>query len=68
MVQKKGWKSCVVQALGPVSIGSAIYGLESFPLLGPSHIDYSKVDPGLSYRAHFLQRTRNYVHKIIFYH
>ncbi len=61
MVQKKGWKSCVVQALGPVSIGSAIYGLDSFPLLAPSHIDYSKVDPGL-------QKARNYVHKIIFYH
>ncbi len=48
MVQNKGWKSCVVQALGPVSIGSAIYGLDSFPLLAPSHIDYTKVDPGLS--------------------
>ncbi len=68
MVQKKGWKSLVVQALGHVSIGSAIYGLDSFPLLVPSHIDYSKIDPGLSDRAYFLQKARNYVHKITFYH
>ncbi len=67
MVQRKGWKSCVVQSLGPVSIGSAIYGLDSFPLLVPSHIGYLKVNPGLSDRAYFLQKARNYVHKIIFY-
>ncbi len=47
---------------------SAIYGLDSFPLLAPSHFDYSKVDPGLSDMAYFLQKARNYIHKIIFYH
>ncbi len=54
MVQKKGWNSRVVQALGPVIMGSAIYGLDSFPLLAPSHINKSKVDPGLSDTAYFL--------------
>ncbi len=42
--------------VGGYCIGSAIYGLDSFPLLGPSHIDYSKVDPGLSDRTYFLQK------------
>ncbi len=49
-------------------IGSVIYGLELFPLLVPSPIDYSKVDPVLSDRAYFLQKARNYIDKIIFYH
>ncbi len=54
--------------VGGYCIGSAIYGPDSFSLLVPSHIDYSKVDPGLSDSAYFLQKARNYVHKIIFYH
>ncbi len=61
MIQKKGWKSYVVQALaiwaceyrvGGYYIGSAIFGLDSFSFLAPYHIDYSKVDPGLSDRAY----------------
>ncbi len=55
MVQKKGLEvmcSTGTRAweyrVGGYCIGSAIYGLDSFPLLAPSHIDYSKVDPGLS--------------------
>ncbi len=51
---------------GGYCTGSAIYGLDSFPLLVPSHTDYSKVDLGLSDRAYFLQKGRNYVHKIKF--
>ncbi len=54
--------------VGGYCIGSAIYGPDSFPLLVPSHIDYSKVDRGLLDRAYFLQKATNYVHKIIFYH
>ncbi len=54
--------------VGGYCIGSTTYGLDSFPLLAPSHINYSKVDLGLSERAYFLQKARNYVHKIIFHH
>ncbi len=54
--------------VGDYCIGSAIYRPDSFPLLAPSHIDYSKVDHGLSNWAYFLQKARHYVHKIIFYH
>ncbi len=54
--------------VGGYCIGSVIYGLDLFSLLEPFHIDYSKVDPGLSDKAYFLQKARNYVHKIIFYH
>ncbi len=58
-----GWKSCVIQGKGKVSIelgaigkGSAINGLDSFTLLASSHIDYSKVDPGISDMAYFLPK------------
>ncbi len=54
--------------VGGYCIASAISGLDSFPLLAPSHIDYSKVDHGLSERAYFSQKARNCIHKIIFYH
>ncbi len=62
------WTRACEYRVGGYWIGSAIYGLDSFPLLAPSHIDYSKVDPGVSDRDYFLQKARNYVHKIIFYH
>ncbi len=62
-----GTRACEYR-VGDYCIGSAILGLDSFPLVVPSHIDYSKVDLGLSDRAYFLQKARNYVHKIIFYH
>ncbi len=62
-----GTRACV-KRVGGYWIGSTIYGLDSFPLLAPSPIDYSKVDPGLSDRAYILQKARNCIHKIIFYH
>ncbi len=49
-----GTRACEYRVEG-YCIGSAIYGPDSFSLLVPSHIDYSKVDPGLSDRAYFLQ-------------
>ncbi len=74
--EQKGWKLYVVQALGSLSgykvggfwIRSTIYRLDSFTQLEPSHINYSKVDPGLSDMDYVLQKARNYVHKMIFYH
>ncbi len=62
-----GSRACEYR-VGGYWMGSAIYGLDSFPLLAPSHIDYSKVDPGLSNKAYFLQNARNCVHKSIFYY
>ncbi len=62
-----GTKACEYR-VGGYCIGSAIYGLDSFPLLVPSHIDYSNVEPGLSDRAYLLQKATNYVHQIIFSH
>ncbi len=44
-------------------IGSTIYGLDWLPLLAASHINYSNLDLGLSDRAYFLQKARNYIHK-----
>ncbi len=60
-----GTRACEYR-VGGYCIGSAIYGPDSFPLLVPSHIYYSKVDSGLSDRAYFLHKARNYIHKIIF--
>ncbi len=64
---RNGTRVCEYR-VGGYCIGSTIYGLDSFPFLVPSHIDYSKVDHGLSDKANFLQKTRNYEHKITFYH
>ncbi len=44
--------------VGGYWIGSTIYGLDSFPLLALSRIDYSKVDPGLSERIYYLQKGK----------
>ncbi len=40
-----GTRACKYR-VGGYCIGSAIYGLDSFPLLVPSHSDYSKLDLG----------------------
>ncbi len=63
----RGTRACEYR-VGGYCIGSAISRLDSFQLLVTSQIDYTKVDLGLSDRSYFLQKTRNYVHKIIFYH
>ncbi len=67
MCSSTGTRACKYR-VGGNCIVSPIYGIDSFPLLVPSHIDSSKVDLGLSDRAYFLQKARNFVHKIIFYH
>ncbi len=53
----RGTRACEY-SVGGYCIGSAIYWLDTFPLLTPSHIDYSNVDPGLLDRAYFLQKEK----------
>ncbi len=59
-----GTRACEYRVEG-YWIGRAIYGLDSFTQLAPSHINLSNVDPGLSDRTYFLQKARNHVHSHI---
>ncbi len=64
---EKGWevmcstgtRACQYR-VGGYCIGSVIYGLDSFPLLAPSHIDYSKVNPGLSCKKQGIMYIKSY--------
>ncbi len=51
-------RACEYRVGGYCIIGSAIYGLDSFPLLQSSHIDYSKVDPGVIRQGLFLAKSK----------